>query len=86
MHHAHPPFELGLGLPAVAESAPGNLGTDDLFAQGARAAGHGYGTGAHQLNHTVMLQKPQQGVDLAFGTGGLNGQRFRIHVHHAHAD
>ena len=33
MHHAHPPFELGLGLPAVAESAPGNLGTDDLFAQ-----------------------------------------------------
>lgn len=47
MHHAHPPFELGLGLPAVAESAPGNLGTDDLFAQGARAAGHGYGTGAH---------------------------------------
>ena len=33
-----------------------------------------------------MLQKPQQGVDLAFGTGGLNGQRFRIHVHHTHAE
>ena len=44
MHHAHPPFELGLGLPAVAESAPGNLGTDDLFAQGARkrSAAHAY--------------------------------------------
>ena len=38
MHHAHPPFELGLGLPAFAESAPGNHGTDDLFAQGPRAA------------------------------------------------
>ena len=61
MHHAHPPFELGLGLPAVAESAPGNLGTDDLFAQGARAAGHGYGTGAHQLNHTVMLPARRNG-------------------------
>ena len=33
-----------------------------------------------------MLQKPQQCVDLAFGTGGLDGQRLRIHIDHAHAE
>ena len=33
-----------------------------------------------------MLQQAEQRVDLAFGAGGLDGQRFRIHVHHAHAE
>ena len=33
-----------------------------------------------------MLQQTEQRVNLALGAGGLDGQRFRIHVHHAHAE
>lgn len=33
-----------------------------------------------------MLQQTEQRVDLAFCAGGLDGQRLRIHVHHAHAE
>ena len=51
-----------------------------------RAAGHGHRAGADQLDDAVMLQQTEQRVDLAFCAGGLDGQRFRIHVHHAHAE
>lgn len=43
MHHAHPPFELGLVFPQSPNQRP-VTSEPTTFSLRARAAGHGYGT------------------------------------------
>ena len=47
---------------------------------------HGHGTGAGHFLDAEAVQQAEDGVQLVVVAGGLDGQRFRIHVHHAHAE
>ena len=50
------------------------------------AAGHGHRAGADQLDDAVMLQQTEQSRRSCLLRRWLDGQRLRIHVHHAHAE